>query len=160
MLVLPFVRAVYRTRDILAAGLVVLMALVAAWLLALPLSPLIQSASLERFHLRSSRFLWWAVQQPIPAMYNFENRYWASRFPLERGQLDETPAHIETSMINHFPGRVYTFANNRGRLLHTREPHFLYMRSRYRGRDLWTTWTAVPSPRGGMRLVRLEPPDG
>jgi hypothetical protein len=159
MPLLKFLRAIRQTRDGLAAGLTLLVTLVSVWLLALPISPMVQSASLERFHLQTPSFSQWAVQQPIPSMYNFENRYWTYHQPLDRQQLEDTPPRIETSMINHFPGRVYTFANNRYRLLHARQPGYLYMRSRYRGRDIWTAWLAVPSPRGGMRLIRTEPPD-
>ena len=59
-------------------GLGVVVALVIAvtvWLAATPLVPAVARATLARFHLRTGSFWGWAIQQPVPAMYNFANRY-------------------------------------------------------------------------------------
>lgn len=48
-------------------------AVIAAWLIAMPWVPAIAKTTMNRFHLRTSSFAAWAIQQPIPPMYNFRN---------------------------------------------------------------------------------------
>lgn len=133
--------------DLATKAMVAVVLGVTAWLMALPLSSSIQQATLARFHLRSSNFLCWALQQPIPAMYSFENRYWLNG-PRETAE--------ESSLVNHFPLRLLTFGDNRYRLLHQHQPLNLVVRSRYRNQQLTTICRATPKPDGGFRLTKMN----
>ena len=82
-------------------AIVTLVVLIAIWLLLMPWVPVIASATLHRFHLRTSNFALWAIQQPIPSMYNFANRYEVREIP--PGLLDPIIENTEKRYINHFP---------------------------------------------------------
>ena len=84
-----FLRLLIKTNDIPALVLFGLIGLVFAWNLALPMSQTLQEAGLKRYHLASSNYFAWAAQQPIPSIYNFENRYWMGQAPLSDDALTE-----------------------------------------------------------------------
>jgi hypothetical protein len=125
-----------------------LVVLVALWLLAMPFSRFVQQATLNRFHLQTRSFLVWALQAPVPAMYNFHNRY-----RVEPRPLSTSPGEPLTGTVNHFPVRIYTFGNTRRFMMHYRARHMLTVESRYRGHSLTTRWVAVPNAAGGFELV-------
>jgi hypothetical protein len=132
---------------------VTLLAAVALWLLLMPWSPGIIQAGMQRFHLRTGSFLAWAFQFPIPAMYNFANRYQVDRYP--PGLVDPLFEEPEMRYINHFPVRCVTFAD--GRFFHLRqgEDRWITVETSYRGRTLTTRFHAKPNSDGGFQLVRL-----
>ena len=144
-----------KTRDCGFVAIVAMVVVVAVWLLLTPFVPAIASATLHRFHLRSASFTWWAIQQPIPAMYNFANRFEVREFP--PGLVDPIIDTAEKRYINHFPTRVLTFANTRYMHLNKGEDRWVTVDSTYRGQTLETRFHAKPLKGGGFELVRLPP---
>jgi hypothetical protein len=153
MRVIQFLQLILRTRDRAAAGVGLLLVALAAWLALLPLVPAIQRTTLRRFQMQTPRFWQWAVQQPIPAMYNAENRF--------RIQTKRTAAeHVSNRPmrhLNHFPFRVFTFGDGRFDYLRHASPVSLHIESAYRGHRVATTWEAIPRAEGGhvIRLVEV-----
>jgi hypothetical protein len=155
-------RQIRQTGDWQAAILVLAIIGVAGWVGLMPFNRSIQMTSLKRFHLATDDFGTWAMQQPIPSMYNFENRYWANREPLSSMRLSfgieaAKSSGIETGILNHFPARAFTFAESRAVCLHQQKYRWLYLHSRYRDSELWTAMEAIPDERGGgFTLERRE----
>ena len=130
-----------------------LVALVTLWLLLTPFVPSVASSSLHRFHLRSDSFAWWSIQQPIPSMYNFANRYEVREFP--PGLIDPIFDDVtERHYINHFPARVLTWASRRYRNLNDGKDRWVTIESSYRGQTLTTRFHAKRDGDGGYQLVR------
>lgn len=147
--------------DLGFLAIVMLIATVAAWLLAMPFAPRVARATMDRFHLRGENFLVWAIQQPIPAMYNFANQY---RVYGERpGWWEEEPSilveqtipTLESGYVNHFPTRMITFANARYRLLGDRQERWYELHSTYRGQPVTTRIHLRPDDRGQLRMNRV-----
>ncbi len=154
-------------------GLGVIVAIVAAvtvWLAATPLVPEVAQATLARFHLRTDSFWGWAIQQPVPAMYNFANRYRVDGTeeaghgkadhgrPEHRGPDATSPsgvsgAPIESGFVNHFPTRLFSFANARLRLLRDGEPRRFEFVSTYRGETIESRYLVTPGADGEWRVV-------
>ncbi|TWU59408.1 hypothetical protein Poly51_21960 [Rubripirellula tenax] len=137
----------------------------AIWLLLMPWVPAIAESTLRRFHLASSSFGVWAVQFPIPSMYNFANRTRVDALP--PGLIDPILANPlstntdqrdapERRYINHFPIRVLTFADTRWRNLHDGKDRWYELESTYRGQRIETRLHAKPDAdvAGGFVLVR------
>lgn len=135
--------------------IVMLIVTIAIWLLLMPVVPAIASATLHRFHLRTQSFAAWAMQFPIPAMYNFANRY---KVEADQVSLISSPETVplDGRMVNHFPARIFTFAD--GRYLHLRhgEDRWLTIESSYRGQGLRTHFHAEPAGDFGFNLRRLD----
>lgn len=146
-----------RTRDYGFIVIVVMVVVVAVWLLLMPFVPAIASATLHRFHLRSESFPWWAIQQPIPSMYNFANRFEVREFP--PGLVDPILDNTEKRYINHFPTRVLTFANTRYLHLNKGADRWVTIDSTYRGQTVETRFHAKALDGGGFELVRLPSPE-
>ena len=140
------------------AAIVTLLVAIAVWLVLMPWSPDITRAAMERFHLRTGSFLAWAIQFPIPAMYNFANRYEVDRYP--PGLIDPIFDESEPRYINHFPVRCVTFAD--GRFLHLRQgqDRWITVETSYRGRSLETRFHAKANPDGGFEFNRLFTTEG
>ena len=132
-----------------------LVALVTLWLLLTPFVPSVASSSLHRFHLRSDSFAWWSIQQPIPSMYNFANRYEVTEIP--PGFLDPIVADVtERRYINHFPARVLTWASRRYHNLRDGKDRWATIESSYRGQTLTTRVHAKAVGDGRYQLIRLS----
>ncbi|MCP4890083.1 MAG: hypothetical protein GY904_26200 [Planctomycetaceae bacterium] len=142
-------------RDYGMLVIVMLIVTIAIWLLLMPVVPAIASATLHRFHLRTPSFAAWAMQFPIPAMYNFANRYKVEADQVSLGSSPET-VPLDGRMVNHFPARIFTFAD--GRYLHLRhgEDRWLTIESSYRGQGLRTRFHAEPAEDFGFDLHRLD----
>lgn len=139
-------------------GFYVIVALIAAvtlWLLSLPLCPFVQRTALRRFHLQTGQFAAWAVQAPVPAMYSFHNRYRLESQPWDATFFDRPV----TGSINHFPIRIYTFAETRPLLLPQTDRRMLTVESRYRGQSLTTRWIVTEAQDGGYELADEELPE-
>ena len=156
-------QSIRRTQDWPATILVGLVLGVAGWILLLPVSSEVQRIFLARFHLASASYCGWCLQQLVPSMYNFENRYWVSDHPLSNAELETSVAQgqahgLKAGYVNHFSARVFTFGD--GRLIHLQNkvaPQYLYLQSSYRDETLNTIWTARPlttPPGNEFRLVR------
>ncbi|MGB7343062.1 MAG: hypothetical protein WBD20_02520 [Pirellulaceae bacterium] len=113
----------------------------AAWLLLMPWCPPIAKCTMNRFHLRTGSFPAWAIQQPIPPMYSFANTVQVT--DVDSATSTEV---IASRTINHFPTRIFTFANGRVRYLMDDHPKWVAMKSTYRGQSV-------------QSLHRLDPPN-
>jgi len=129
-------------------ALVSLLMVVMLWLVALPFSPFIQQAALNRFHLQSPSFVHWAALAPVPAMYSFHNRYRTEAPPDALASFEPM-----TGTLNHFPVRLYTFGESRGFMLRDPARHILTVESRYRGRRLTTRWRVRVAANGQHELT-------
>ena len=184
---LDFVRQISRTKDWQSLGLLMVIVGVAVWLIVLPFSRSVQTTCLQRFHLATPSFVQWAIQQPVPSMYNFENRYWVAEHRLSAAELESLARNEQTAdpsikeptndgakdglpitkMANHFPARIFTFADSRYHYLENKDARFLYMRSRYRGNELISLFEVQTNKhepvedgleQNGFNLIRREIP--
>lgn len=140
--------------DVGFRSIVALVAIVVIWLLLTPLVPSIARASMQRFHLRGESFWVWAVQFPIPTMYNFANRYQISELPPDL--VDPVLIESDKRYINHFPTRVVTFFNTRYRYLNAGTDRWLTIETTYRGQRIESQFH-VKAKEGdqGFDLLRL-----
>ncbi len=137
------------------AMIVALIAVVTIWLLLTPLVSSVALASMHRFHLRSRSFAVWAVQFPIPTMYNFANRYEVREVPW--GLIDPIADQSKWRYLNHFPARVVTFVDTRYRYLHAGTDRWFAIDTSYRGQRIETRMHAEPLTNGtGFALRRLD----
>jgi hypothetical protein len=169
---LQLVIKIWKSKDLATLALLLAILLTAGWTLSLPFSETVQESTLKRFHLASPNFATWAIQQPVPSMYNFDNRYWSSpqylnENDLQAAELGSGPIElvsqddskpligVETDAINHFPARTITFAFSRINL--SNHPHrHIYLRSRYRGKEIKSSFRTTPVTDSEIRLERLE----
>lgn len=133
--------------DLGFLSILCLVLIVTCWLLALPFSVFVQRTSLNRFHFQTRSFVLWAIQQPIPAMYNFYNRYEADEAGSEAFIV---PAMEGT--LNHFPLRIVTFGDNREFILWPEFTRTIDIHTSYRGQTLHTRWKASPTRDGGFKM--------
>lgn len=153
---LEFIRSSRSLKDRAALALLAAVGLIAFWLAAMPFCPVVQRWTIERFHLATPSFACWMLQQPIPPMYNLENRYWFSVRPLTDAELTTQPEPgVETGMLNHFPARAVTFAAGRLATVKHQREGWLYLRSRYRDSQRVTAYHLTPVP--GSHAVRMQP---
>jgi len=129
-------------------GILAVAAAIALWLILMPFCISIQRATLNRFHLQSGSFARWAIQAPIPAMYNFYNRSRIEALPWDATAFD--PPLVET--VNHFPTRIVTFAQWRAMVHAEENRRMVTLRSDYRGQSLQTRWIGTPREDGGVDL--------
>ena len=167
---LDLIKHICKSKDASSALMLTAIVGIAVWIVALPISSTVQETYLNRFHLATSSFVGWAVQQPVPAMYNLENRFWFRRTRLTEDEIDqlatgkpdcvgedasEDSKPIQTDAINHFPTRTFTFAYSRNFL--KRDPSgYFYLRSRYRDREIWSMFQAEPLSASKFMIKRLE----
>ena len=152
-------------RDIAFRVVISLVIVVAIWLLLTPFVPPVAMSTMKRFHLRSDSFATWAIQQPIPAMYNFANLSSTRDTPL--GMIQPVfEDEVQQRYVNHFPTRLMTFADGRYRMLNFGKPHWLELKTSYRGQTIETTYFAKPipdpeadpaNPKGHHYEVEVEP---
>jgi hypothetical protein len=147
-------RAQGEARDWGFRAIVVLVALIAVWLLWMPWSVEITRITMRRFQLQTNSFLMWAVQFPIPAMYNFANE--AEIDPYPPGLVDPIFAESETRYLNHFPVRCITFGDGRYHYLQEGRDRWITVETRYRGRRLESRFHAHVNPDGRVELIRLS----
>ena len=132
-------------------GILLLIVLVAGWLIAMPFFSFVQRTSLNRFHLQTRSFLLWSLQQPIPAMYNFYNRFEIRPSPWRRDTAEKK--YSERGTVNHFPLRMFTFGDNRAVFLQPKQERRIDIWSSYRGQEIHTRWTATPRGDNGFQLT-------
>lgn len=159
--ILPAVRVarhLRRHRDLGAVAMLAGCALVAGFLAAMPIHPAAARLSMSRFHLRTEPFALWAALQPVPAMYNFANRYWVSPRPLAARDLSAPPGEVETRMLNHYPPRIFTFGFERLRHVSAGE-RWVYLESAYRDLRVRSAYHLRPGPpdAAGVVATRVEP---
>jgi len=156
-----FIAGAKSTGDGHAFLLLLTLSSVAAWLLALPVSKVIQQATIDRFHLTTGSFAAWAAQQPIPPMYNLENRYWYSLRPLMHSELTTPPPEgVQSAMLNHFPARMITCASGRLLMLENQRECWFYLKSKYQQTERITAYRLVTQPDSNslrMELIEEKP---
>ena len=76
----------------------------------------------------------WAVNQPIPAMYNFANEIWIGNRPKNAVEGLPAPAKFKYGYIwiNHYPLRVITFTSYRWMTLKDKDYKYISLRSKYK----------------------------
>ncbi len=99
--VVAFLHAVSRKRDAVAVCLVGAILVFSSFILLLPVSRTVQAAAARRFQLVGWPFAVWAVFQPLPSMYNFENRWQVTFTPHEGAVADEACQREFRGFINH-----------------------------------------------------------
>ncbi len=157
MRLLQFLRQVRQTCDRTVWVMLIPLAAIAAWLLLLPFSSTVQRATLRRFQMQTPTFWQWAVQQPIPAMYNAENRAQVILTePTGDGTLNGERRFAAPRYLNHFPFRLVTFGDGRFDFLRFGQPVAFHLESSYRGHRLETHWRATPRQEGGGHVIALQ----
>jgi len=169
-------KQIRNSKDIPSTLLLVAIVGIALWIVALPMSATVQEAYLKRFHLASPSFLSWAIQQPVPAMYNFENQVTISTGNLEEPaenpstrsaeSASQSTSDLSTSgpadenmiadfMINHFPTRSFTFGHTRSHLKENPAGNY-HLTTRYRGREIRSLFQLTPVTETEIRIKRSE----
>ena len=152
MRVLILMRLIVTGKDVGSALLLGTIGIVTTWLLSIFLMTSVSRMALARFHLQTGSFLGWSVQQVVPAMYNFENRF---EFQPDRPISSTVVEFAKTRQLNHFPVRVVTFFDSRYGLFHDGNGAQLLITSRYRGQQLITDWRVIAS-KDGLELKLVE----
>lgn len=132
-------------------GIVGLVALIFGWLLLMPFVSAIRATTMNRFHLRTASFWQWAVQQPIPAMYNFANHVEVTRTDPLTGKTDV----VLQRPVNHFPVQAMTFATGRYQCLNEGLPCQIRATSTYRGDALETVFDVVAGDHRSFVMTRV-----
>ncbi|MEM1114938.1 MAG: hypothetical protein AAF845_05860 [Bacteroidota bacterium] len=118
-----------------------------------------QDALLRRAHLRPASVAEWTALQPLPGMYNFQNRAWASRKRIAWERLDESDAVQGGEYYNHYPTRMVTFLPTRAPWGHVGCSDFLYVESRVRGRSLRSRFR-IDRQEGGSLTMQVDRQSG
>lgn len=153
MRVLNLLRLIVDGKDVGSGMLLGTIGLVAAWLIGILMTTSVSRMALDRFHLQTESFLGWSVQQIIPAMYNFENRFEFQPDRTVAGTVVEFAK--KTRQLNHFPIRIVTFFDSRYGLFHEGNGAQLQVISRYRGQKLITDWHVIAAA-DGLELKLVE----
>ena len=92
-----------RSGDRFTLLLVTALSLYSILILLIPVSTTAQRLAMTRFHANGWRFLPWAVMQPTPWMYNFENQ-----MTVEYARSDQPECRARTEFVNHQPyGKLF-----------------------------------------------------
>ena len=127
---------------------VAVLSLAYGWVLLTPIVPAVSKAGMLRFNLMTESFGAWAIQQPIPSMYNFSNRACVGPVELE--------SRLPYRQMNHFPTRLFTFTNRDD---YTEAlPMILKSRSTYQGRRVEVIHLIEKAP-GGMKMTAMFDPE-
>ena len=113
----------------------------------------------RQFHLDSSSFGQWALQQPVPAMYNYANEVWYEPFPYEKdlmNLIEEGGMDDESMYFNHYPVRYLTFRDERNFFEHEGPVQTIYVRSTYRGQYRLTAYQFEKDEQGAAVLKIVE----
>ena len=109
-------------------------------ILSLPVSSVARDAALRRFHLTGWPIAVWAIFQPVPSMYNFENE-WEVTFP------EVVPAECRTILRGAINHHVFnTILLRRGTLERCGLPAEIRYRSVYEGTAIETRYRVTPGP--------------
>ena len=133
----------------LGKGGIAFVALLAAtylWVLLTPIVPAVSEAGMKRFNLSSNSYAAWALQQPVPSMYNFSNEVcFGPETLLPR---------LGMIQLNHYPPRAFTFLDREE--FDEALPIVLKGRSSYQGRHVEVKHRFEPAPSGGLRMVAMS----
>lgn len=146
--IVAFVRHLRRDRDPVALGIVGAIALFSLCILSLPFSSSARVAAMQRFHLAGWNYAAWALFQPVPSMYNFENR-WDVEFTRPPGSGAppngdcERPFHAR---VNHHIFQPVLLL--RAQIERCGLPAEVLLRSSYRGTQVHTRYLLGARVRG------------
>ncbi len=158
-----------RTRDFGFLTLLCLVGLVVTWLLLMPWVEAITRTTMRRFHLQCDSFAKFAIQFPVPAMYNFANTVQVTEMSPEwretllgdplfgDSMLEELGETGKSRYVNHFPARRITFSDARYEHLQSGQDRWFTLRSSYRGQHMTSTYHLKPRDQGGYEMVRVKP---
>jgi hypothetical protein len=95
--------ALRRSGDRFTLLLVTALSVYAVLVLTIPVSTTAQELAITRFHANGWSFPAWAMLQPTPWMYNFENR-----MAVEYARSDQAECRARTEFVNHQPyGKLF-----------------------------------------------------
>jgi len=147
-----FIAANRERPDRLALSLVSVVVAFSSCIALLPLSETARVAALERFQLRRWPLAAWMLFQPLPSMYNFENR-WEVTAP-GPGPCPERSA----GFVNHHAYQRIALFNFRLGLRMCQLPARVRLRSAYQGTAVETIYQVSGDPDG--RGLTVTPVDG
>ncbi len=148
--VVTAIRALRHSRDRFAYAVLVALGVYSASVLMMPISTRARELAVRRFHASGWNFTAWAMLQPLPWMYNFENRLSVT---YARGEQRQCQPLAE--FVNHQPyGRLFT-------------PHDRYwyrecggarvrLSSTYRGLSIETIYVVEPAASARGLVVRSD----
>src|SRR5207245_4720130 len=142
-----FVAANRERPDRLALALVAAIMAFACCIVLLPLSETVRVAALERFELARWPLAAWMLFQPLPSMYNFENR-WEVVAP-GPGPCPERSA----GFVNHHAYNRIALFNRRLQFRQCQLPARGRLRSTYRGTAVETSYRVSLDPDGRGLVV-------
>ncbi len=134
-----------RKRSYGALALYLLCTVVSVYLLLLAVLPALQRTLMRNFHLRTPSYLLWALQQPVPNMYNFKNEL-----------MLEIPMQ-ETRYVNHYPIQLVTNPWNRHIYFWNYGHTVLRVRSTYRGVRVVTRYRLSAQPKPAVIGLEIVP---
>ncbi len=147
-------------RDLGFHALVGLLGLVAVWLLAMPFVPALTEATMRRFHLTTESFSLWSLQQLIPSMYNFDNRFEVQRQPPDFGDPIFQGIHarerVASGQVNHFPASRITSALANTTYSGDSEDRWFTLITSFREIEERSYYHLQPRKDGGFEMIRLE----
>ena len=142
-------------RDWLAVCIVAPIVLYSAAILLLPLGGSVRDAAARRFHLSGWPFAAWALFQPLPSMYNFENRWDVTFTTRARTAPADDCGKVFHAFINHHVfNRVLL---HRALLERCGLPAIVRFQTRYRGTTVETHYRLIPGPNTHGFIVTLHP---
>ena len=147
-----FVAANRERPDRLALVLVAAIMAFACCIVLLPLSEKVRVAALERFELKRWPLAAWMLFQPLPSMYNFENRWEVTT----RGP-GPCPERI-AGFINHHVYNRIALPQGRLRFRTCQLPARVLFRSTYRGTQVEAAYLVSGDANG--RGLTVTPTDG
>ena len=140
-----FLRSLRHDRDPIAIGIAGSISLFAVCVLSLPFSAPARVVAMQRFHLAGWNYGAWALFQPVPSMYNFDNR-WDVTFtrPEGSGADDDLCQVLFHGHINHHVfNRVLL---RRAELERCGLPAQVHFRTVYRGTGIETGYLLAGQP--------------
>ena len=152
-----FLRSLRRERDLPALAIVLVLLAYAGSVLLLPFSPSVRRAAQARFHLADWPLAAWAAFQPVPSMYNFENR-WEVVFEGSTADsvTDVCPGSM-TGFINHHVYHRLLAPVFRVRFERCGLPAVVRFSSTYRGTSVETTYRVGRGPgEHGLTVSRIR----
>ena len=147
-----FLGAIRTRRDVPALCIVGAVCVCAVLILTIPFSDGARRTAERRFHQAGLSFPTWALLQPVPAMYSFDNRWSATGIPAAgAGEYCSSNGRLP-----HHVAGIIVLA--RVRFFRCGVPIELRLRSTYRGTTVETVYRVEPAPTG--RALRFSGRDG
>ena len=118
-----------------------------SFIVLMPLSETVRVAALERFELARWPLAAWMLFQPLPSMYNFENRW-----DVSTARPGPCPERIAGFINHHVYNRIALF-NWRAHFRQCQLPAWVRFRSTYAGTTVETSYRVDGGPDGRGLIV-------